>query len=629
MTPDDLVVATEAHDYPLTLGHLLHTAPTCAPTREIVHGARGRYDYRELRRRIGRLAAGLAGLGVGPGATVAVMDWDSPRYLECFFVVPMMGAVLHTINVRLSPEQVLYTINHAEDDVILVHEDFIPLVAQIRDRFERAPALVLVRDDDSPAPGHPLDFAADYGSLLEGGADGYDFPVLDERTRATTFYTTGTTGDPKGVWYTHRQLVLHTLGALGAIASGGGHARLHRDDVYMPLTPMFHVHGWGMPYVATLLGIKQVYPGRYEPEALLRLIEREGVTFSHCVPTIMHMLLGHPAARETDLSGWKVVVGGSAMPAGLARAAMDRGIDVFGGYGMSETGPVLTLAQLERPALALPDEAQIDLRCKAGRPIPLVDIRVVDESMRPLPADGASAGEVVARAPWTTNGYLKDREGSEALWRGGYLHTGDIGFLDGDGYLRVTDRLKDVIKSGGEWISSIEIEDIVSRCEGVAEAAAIGVPDARWGERPLVLVVPADPERPPEEAAVRAAIREAADGGRINRWAVPDRIVLVGALDRTSVGKIDKKRLRSRYASAVRSGVLAPPALSGSKPPPKPPPTLSGSEPPPKPPPALSGSEPPPKPPPALSGSGPPPKPPPAARPDEVLAELDESRRGR
>ena len=550
MTPDDLVVATEAYDYPLTLDHLLHAALTCSPTREIVHESRSRLDYRELRRRIERLAAGLASLGVEPGATVAVMDWDSPRYLECFFAIPMMGAVLHTINVRLSPEQILYTINHAEDDVILVHEDFVPLIAQIWGRFDRTPKLVLVRDDeDVPAPGHGLDFAADYGSLLDRGGDGFYFPALDERTRATTFYTTGTTGDPKGVWYTHRQLVLHTLGALGAIASGGGHARLHRDDVYMPITPMFHVHGWGMPFVATLLGIKQVYPGRYEPEKLLRLIEREGVTFSHCVPTILHMLLSSPIAGDVDLSGWKVVIGGSAMSAGLARAAMDRGIDVFGGYGMSETGPVLTLAQLERPALTLPDDAQIELRCKAGRPLPLVDLHVVDESMGPLPADGSSAGEVVLRAPWTTNGYLKNREGSEALWRGGFLHTGDIGYLDGDGYLRVTDRLKDVIKSGGEWISSIELEDIVSRCEGVAEAAAIGIPDARWGERPLVLVVPEDPKRPPGEATIRATIQAAADGGHINRWAVPDRIVVVDALDKTSVGKIDKKRLRTRYAA--------------------------------------------------------------------------------
>ena len=294
---------------------------------------------------------------------------------------------------------------------------------------------------------------------------------------------------------------------------------------------------------------QQVYPGRYEPEKLLRLIEREGVTFSHCVPTILHMLLSSPIAGEIDLSGWKVVVGGSAMSAGLARAAMDRGIDVFGGYGMSETGPVLTMAQLERPALALPDDAQIELRCKAGRPLPLVDLRVVDESMRPLPADGTSTGEVVLRAPWTTNGYLKNRDGSEELWRGGYLHTGDIGYIDGEGYLRVTDRLKDVIKSGGEWISSIELEDIVSMCEGVAEAAAIGIFDAQWGERPLVLVVPEDPERPPEEDAIRSAIQAAADRGQINRWAVPDRIVLADSLDKTSVGKVDKKRLRSRYAN--------------------------------------------------------------------------------
>ena len=546
MTSDDLAVAADAFDYPLTLDHLLHTPLTCSPSREIVDGSRSRLDYRELRRRIGRLAAGLASLGVKPGATVAVMDWDSSRYLECFFAIPMMGAVLHTINVRLSPEQILYTINHAEDDVIILHEDFLALIEQIRGRFERPPRLVLV-SGDAAAPGRAPGTAAGYEPLPDTGGDDHDFPVLDERTRATTFYTTGTTGNPKGVWYTHRQLVLHTLGALGAFASGGGHARLHRDDVYMPLTPMFHVHGWGIPFVATLLGLKQVYPGRYEPEKLLRLIEREGVTFSHCVPTILHMLLNDPVAGEIDLSGWKVVVGGSAMSAGLARAALDRGIDVFGGYGMSETGPALTIAQLERPALSLPDDAQIALRSSAGRPIPLVDLRVVDESMQPLAQDGSSTGEVVLRAPWTTRGYLKDRDGSQALWRGGYLHTGDIGCLDGEGYLRITDRLKDVIKSGGEWISSIGIEDIVSRCDGVAEAAAIGIPDARWGERPLVLVVPDDPERPPEEAAIRAAVREAADQGRINRWAVPDRIVIVESLDRTSVGKIDKKRLRVRY----------------------------------------------------------------------------------
>ena len=551
MTPDDLVIATEAYDYPLTIDHLLHSALTCSPAREIVFEGRGRHDYRELRRRIGRLASGLAALGVEPGTTVAVMDWDSPRYLECFFAIPMMGAVLHTINVRLSPEQILYTINHAEDDVILVHEDFIPLIAQIRDRFETAPKLVLVSDDgEASAPDSEVEFTADYESLVGSGDTGYEFPSLDERTRATTFYTTGTTGNPKGVWYTHRQLVLHTLGALGAIASGGGHARLHRDDVYMPITPMFHVHAWGMPFVATLLGIKQVYPGRYEPEKLLRLIEREGVTFSHCVPTILHMLLASPVADEVDLSGWKVVIGGSAMSAGLARAAMDRGIDVFGGYGMSETGPVLTLAQLERPSLALPDDAQIELRCKAGRPIPLVDLRIVDDSMRPLAQDGASTGEVVARAPWTTNGYVKNREGSEALWRGGYLHTGDIGYLDENGYLRVTDRLKDVIKSGGEWISSIELEDIVSRCDGVAEAAAIGIPDAQWGERPMVLVVVDDPESPPDEVSIRAAIQEAAGSGQINRWAVPERIVFVESFEKTSVGKIDKKRLRNRYAGS-------------------------------------------------------------------------------
>jgi len=456
--------------------------------------------------------------------------------------------VLHTVNVRLSPEQILYTVNHAEDDALLVNADFLPVLAQIAGRIERPVRFVLLCDGPAPED-PPVAFDGEYEALLAAADPDFPFEDFDERTRATTFYTTGTTGDPKGVYYSHRQLVLHTLGAMAAKASAGGHARFHRDDVYMPLTPMFHVHAWGIPYIATVLAVKQVYPGRYVPERLLRLIEREGVTFSHCVPTILHMLLACPEAEQVDLSRWKVVIGGAAMPKGLARRALERGIDVFSGYGMSETCPVLTLAQLEAGMLAGDPEEQVAIRCRTGRPLPMVDLRIVDERMNDVPHDGRATGEVVVRAPWLTQGYLKDRERGEELWRGGWLHTGDIGNIDEHGYLQITDRIKDVIRTGGEWVSSLTLEDIASQCEGVGEVAAIGVPDEKWGERPMLLVAPAPGfEGRLTEAGVLAHLRGFVDRGEISRWAVPDRIRLVDSIDKTSVGKINKKLLRERYA---------------------------------------------------------------------------------
>jgi fatty-acyl-CoA synthase len=312
---------------------------------------------------------------------------------------------------------------------------------------------------------------------------------------------------------------------------------------------MFHVHAWGMPFMATLMGVKQVYPGRYEPEKLLELIAKENVTYSHCVPTILHMLLTCPKVDDVDLSNWKVVIGGSALPKGLAKAALDRGIDVFSGYGMSETGPVLTIAHLEREMLTGNDDEVLDLRCKTGRPLPLVELDIVDPNMQSAPHDGKTTGEVVVRAPALTQGYFKNADTSEALWSGGYLHTGDIGHLDPQGFLKVTDRLKDVIKSGGEWISSLALEDIVSGVAGVGEAAAIGIPDEKWGERPLVLIVPKHGEEQAVDAnAIRRHVQAYVDRGEISRWAVPERVEIVEAIDKTSVGKIDKKRLRARYS---------------------------------------------------------------------------------
>jgi fatty-acyl-CoA synthase len=452
--PEKVIERTPAaYGYPLLIKNLLGNPVRQFPDQEIVYGDCKRQTYRDLGERVGRLASGLARLGVKPGDTVAVMDWDSHRYLECFFAVPMMGAVLHTVNIRLSPEQILYTINHAEDDVILVNTEFLPILETIRDRIEPVKKLVLLNDADQ-IPATPLDISTEYETLLAASDPDYNFPDFSEDTRATTFYTTGTTGLPKGVYFSHRQLVLHTFGTLAAVA-GTGQGRFNRDDVYLPITPMFHVHAWGVPYVATTLGVKQVYPGRYVPDHLLRLIQRENVTFSHCVPTILQMLLACPTVDEVDLSRWKVIIGGAALPRALAKQARDRGVDILTGYGMSETCPLLTLAHLKPHMLDWDEERQLEIRCKTGLPLPLVELRVVDDEMNDLPHDGKTPGEVVVRAPWLTQGYLKDPRNSEALWRGGYLHTGDIGVIDAEGYLKITDRLKDVIKTGGEWISSL------------------------------------------------------------------------------------------------------------------------------------------------------------------------------
>jgi fatty-acyl-CoA synthase len=534
--------------YRLLIKQLLRTALTRQPEQEIVFRDQSRYNYRTFAERVGRLASALSGLGIGPGDTVAVMDWDSHRYLECFFAIPMMGAVLQTVNVRLTPEQILYTLNHAGADILLFNAEFAPTVASIRANLETVRKFVLICDDEVSQ-----DLAVDgaYEPMLAAASPNYAFPEFDENTRATTYYTTGTTGMPKGVYFSHRQLVLHTLALLAAVGCNGKQGRLHRDDVYMPITPMFHAHAWGFPYAATVLGIKQVYPGRYAPDLLLNLIRTERVTFSHCVPTILQMLLTSPVADTVDLGAWKVMIGGAAFSTTLVKAALARGIDASSGYGMSETGPVLTIAHLQSDMLDLPEEEQVAVRARTGFPIPLVDLRIVDSSMEDLPHDGQAVGEVVVRAPWLTEGYAKNPDASAQLWAGGYLHTGDIGNIDPNGYLKITDRIKDVIKSGGEWISSLQIEDIIARHEAVGEVAVISIKDQRWGERPLALVVP-KPDFAGRVAAgqIIAHVQRFADEGTISRFAVPQHVLFVVALERTSVGKLDKKLMREKYQNA-------------------------------------------------------------------------------
>ena len=388
-----------AYSYPLLVKQLLINSLSLYGDQEITYRGEMRYTYRTFRQRVGQLASALAGQGVRHGSTVAVMDWDSHRYLECYFGVPMMGATLFTVNVRLSPQQILYTLNDCGAEIVLVHADFLPVLEQIRDQLTSVRRIVLIADGQ-PAPQTVLPIAGEYEALVGDASPDFAFRDFDENTKAATFYTTGTTGDPKGVCYSHRDIVLHALATATSLCAQREGQRLHREDVYMPITPMFHVHAWGFPYAATVMGVKQVYPGRYSPEALLNLIKIESVTFSHCVPTILHMLLTCPAAHEVDLSGWKVVVGGSALPRALARMAIDRGIDIFAGYGMSETCPILTLGQVRSPMLDGGSDREIQSRIKAGLSIPLVDLRAVDYRMDDLPRDNEHTGEIVVRAPW-------------------------------------------------------------------------------------------------------------------------------------------------------------------------------------------------------------------------------------
>ena len=545
MTGRLIQVAKTAYQYPLIVKQLWHAPLMQSPDQEIVYRDRQRFTYRQIRERIGRLASVLNKLGVQPGETVGVLDWDSNRFLEAFFAIPMMGAVLQTVNVRLSPEQIAYTINHAGASTLLVSDEFVGMLEGLKPQLPKVKTLIVMSDRTKPETGG-LSFVGEYENLLAGASADYAFPDFDENTQATTFYTTGTTGLPKGVYYSHRQLVLHTLCELALFGLASQQGRFCRDDVYMPITPMFHAHAWGFPWAATLAGVKQVYPGRYEPAMLLKLIKSEGVTFTHGVPTILQMLLNVAAAEKVDLAGLTMVIGGSALPKALAKQALAAGIDIFGGYGMSETGPIAAVAHVRSRDLSGDPDQEVEFRTRAGMVAPLVDLRIVDPGMNDIAHDGKSAGEIVLRSPWLTQGYFDNPESSEQLWAGGYLHTNDIAVVSPDGYVHITDRLKDVIKTGGEWVSSLQIEDLITQCPGVAEAAVIGVKDDRWGERPLALVVKSGGGALTDEV-VKSHLKRFADRGMISKYGIPEKILFVDSFPKTSVGKINKKELREQY----------------------------------------------------------------------------------
>ncbi|RDB06037.1 fatty acid--CoA ligase [Runella aurantiaca] len=545
-----------AYDPPLLIKTLFAQAVRYNPQREIVYRDLFRMNYTTFDKRVRQLANVLTNAGVQAGDTVAVMDWDSHRYLECFFCIPCLGAILHTINVRLSPAQILYTMNHAEDKVVIVHEDFVPILEAIKGQLTTVEKYIIISDKVYTNPEAEIittTFAleGEYERLVNDANDQFEFSDFEEDSIATTFYTTGTTGNPKGVYFSHRQLVMHTF-CLLAYFPGYRALPLDNRDVYMPITPLFHVHGWGFPLLATMLNFKQVYPGRYEPEMLLKLLLKEKVTFSHCVPTILNMLVNSPVAKQVDLSKWNVLIGGSALTRGLAKAALELGINVTQGYGMSETAPIMSVVHLNEEQEKLPIEEQLEFRTKAGKIAPFVELKLMDEEGNFLPHDGETVGELVARGPWMTQGYYKEKEASEKLWAGGWLHTGDVATIDPDYYVTIADRVKDVIKTGGEWVSSLDIENLLSQIEGIAESAVVGFPDPKWGERPhAILVIKPDYQEKLTPESIKSTLQAKVDSGEINRWYVPDQIKFVSEIPKTSVGKIDKKRIRSEMKEMI------------------------------------------------------------------------------
>ncbi|RMQ45525.1 Medium-chain-fatty-acid--CoA ligase [Pseudomonas cichorii] len=534
--------ADGAYQYPLLIKRLLMSGSRYEKTREIVYRDTVRYTYPTLSERICRLANVLTAAGVKAGDTVAVMDWDSHRYLECMFAIPMIGAVVHTINVRLSPEQIVYTMNHAEDRLVLVNSEFVGLYQGIAGHLTTVDKTLLLTDLPEKTAELP-DLVGEYEELLAAASPHYEFEDFDENSVATTFYTTGTTGNPKGVYFTHRQLVLHTMGVATIMGSVENDRLLGASDVYMPITPMFHVHAWGMPYAATMLGLKQVYPGRYDPEFLVELWRKEKVTFSHCVPTIMQMLLHSKAARDTDFGGWKIIIGGSSLNRSLYLAAKAKGIALTAAYGMSETGPLISVAHMNEELLAGSEDDRITYRIKAGVPGMLVEAAIVDENGNFLPADGETQGELVLRAPWLTESYFREPQKGAELWAGGWLHTGDVATLDDMGFIDIRDRIKDVIKTGGEWVSSLELEDLCSRHAAVREVAVVGVADPQWGERPFALLVVHEGQSI-DARNLKEHLSPFVEQGHINKWAIPSQIAVVTEIPKTSVGKLDKKRMR-------------------------------------------------------------------------------------
>ncbi|BCU66870.1 long-chain-fatty-acid--CoA ligase [Sulfolobales archaeon HS-7] len=523
-----------AFKFELTLEKVLNTGAETFPSQKIYYRDLREYTFSEFREKALALANSLRKLGVKRGDRVAVIDWDTDVYLLSYYGVPLSGGVLHTVNIRYPPELILKTMLHAEDRWIIVRDEFLPLLEKGKDYLKSVGLIAYSESKETPkSPLNPTNF----WELLN--EEPLNSPDVSENDMATIFYTSGTTGEPKGVWFTHKQLIYHAEAV--ALAGTRPPLNLNNNDVYMILVPMFHVHSWGHPYIFMMTGSAYVLPGRYDPKAELELIGKYNVTYSAMVPTILYMILSHEEVGKyvNHLKKWKVVIGGSALPEGLANTAKQMGITVIGGYGLSETCPVLTLGTYNAQVINEEEKVRFAEQITAGTPLPFVELKIVNSSMEPEKT--GEIGEIVVRAPWTATEYFKDPEKTERLWAGGWLHTGDLGFLDKYGYLHIVDREKDAIKSGGEFIPSILLESAISSHPSVGQVAVIGKKDEKWGERPVAFIVP---KGSISKEDLRNFLQNLAEQGKIQKWWIPDDFIFVQSLPLTSTNKIDKKELR-------------------------------------------------------------------------------------
>ncbi|MGH9172686.1 MAG: long-chain fatty acid--CoA ligase [Acidimicrobiales bacterium] len=490
-----------------------------------------RATFAEVAPRVAQLAHALGGLGVQRGDRVGTFCFNHQEHVEAYLAVPSMGAVLHTLNVRLFPEQLKYVISHAQDKVIICDAGLAPALARVVGECPSVEQIVVVGSGDTSSLGETLA----YEEVIEGEPGEYDWPTMDERDAAAMCYTSGTTGNPKGVAYSHRSTYLHSLASTSAATLG-----ISGSDRILVVVPQFHANAWGIPYAAWLAGATLMMPKQYlQAEPLVRMIEAERPTFAGAVPTIWNEVLRYAQAHDSDLSSFsRIVCGGSAVPLSLMQTFQERyGVPIIQAWGMTETSP---LGAVSLPPGGAAGEEVWEYRQKAGRVAFGVEARVVDGSGEVMPRDGQSVGEFEVRGPWVTAAYYGDP--AEERFNEGWLRTGDVGTVDELGYLTITDRTKDVIKTGGEWISSVELENELMSHADIFEAAVVAVPDARWDERPLACVVLAE--------GATAAPQSLADflAGRVAKWWVPERWAFISEVPKTSVGKFDKKVLRAAYA---------------------------------------------------------------------------------
>lgn len=527
-------------DWQLNLTTMLERARRLHGRREIVSrtpAGMHRYTYREYVDRVDRLRTALAKLGVKSGDRVATFAWNSYRHFEIYFAVPCMGAVIHTLNVRLFPDQLIYIANHAADKVICVDASLLPLFQKIRPELSSIEHVIVIPDD-----GKPVDPAVglDYEQLVAESEPAQGYPAIDENSAAAMCYTSGTTGNPKGVVYSHRAIVLHTMVQVGADMMN-----LRAADAILAIVPLFHANAWGLPYAGVMTGAKMVWPGPFlQPQDVAELIEREAVSFIGGVPTIINALYHHLRANrdQHDVSSLKsIAVGGSACPRSLMEGFRnDCGVWITHAWGMTETTPLGSICVLKPHLENLPAEQELQYRLKQGTPAPFVEVRIVNEAGKELPWDGVAFGELQIRGPWIVKAYHNDPRSPECF-QDGWFRTGDVAMIDPEGYLQLVDRTKDVVKSGGEWISSVELENAIMMHPGVLEAAVVGIHHPKWEERPLACVVP-KPGITLTAGDIIAAIKD-----RFATWWLPNDVVFIQSVPKTSVGKFDKKVLREQF----------------------------------------------------------------------------------